>query len=273
MSIDNGGGTIEAHIQSGFNDLAERYEDKSAAMTLPIARKLVSLAAVRPRERVLDIATGTGNVALLAAAAMQGEGEVVGIDLSPGMLSVARRKAAAAGHGKVSFRAMRADRLDFPADSFDLVTCSLAIHFFPDPALCLREMSRVLKPGGRLALAFSGPPENNEVRQIVFGVLMPLVGNRLGGWQGPGDTLTLLKEMQFEELQMHTEEDEVGFSTPEEFWGWLNSLGGPAALLGLLSAEEKEAARSAMCQEVARRLEDGGFSVLKRQVVYAVARP
>jgi ubiquinone/menaquinone biosynthesis C-methylase UbiE len=115
---------------------------------------VVELAHPRPGERVVDVACGTGIVARIAAARVGPAGVVVGVDLNPGMLSVARsvmltdsRSAA-----PIQWQEASADKLPFPGESFDIVYCQLGLQFFADRPAALREMRRVLGPEGRLAL-------------------------------------------------------------------------------------------------------------------------
>jgi ubiquinone/menaquinone biosynthesis C-methylase UbiE len=115
---------------------------------------VVELAHPRPGERVVDVACGTGIVARIAAARVGPTGVVIGVDLNPGMLSVARsvmltdsRSAA-----PIQWQEASADKLPFPGESFNIVYCQLGLQFFADRPVALREMRRVLSPEGRLAL-------------------------------------------------------------------------------------------------------------------------
>jgi ubiquinone/menaquinone biosynthesis C-methylase UbiE len=115
---------------------------------------LVDLAQPRQSERVVDIACGTGVVARIAAARVGPTGAVVGVDLNPGMLSVARSVVSTDPQpaGPIQWQEASADTLPFPDASFDVVYCQLGLQFFADRAAALREMRRVLSTKGRLAL-------------------------------------------------------------------------------------------------------------------------
>jgi ubiquinone/menaquinone biosynthesis C-methylase UbiE len=117
----------------------------------PLAEELVELAGPRPGERVLDVACGTGIVARRAAERLGGHGRVVGLDINPAMLDVAR-SAAAAKELAIEWREGSALAMPFADGAFDVVFCQQALQFFPDRAAALREMHRVLATGGRLAL-------------------------------------------------------------------------------------------------------------------------
>jgi SAM-dependent methyltransferase len=115
---------------------------------------VVDLAQPRPGERVLDVACGTGVVARIAAARVGPTGSVLGVDLNPGMLSVARSIVSTdvRSDGPLHWQEASADKLPFPDGSFDVVYCQLGLQFFADRAAALREMRRVLDAEGRLAL-------------------------------------------------------------------------------------------------------------------------
>ena len=111
---------------------------------------LLRLVAPRSGERVLDVACGTGTVARLAAEQVGSTGRVVGLDVSAGMLTVARSIPSPAR--QIEWKEGDAQSLPFPDCSFDIVTCQLGLQFFPDRAKALREMKRVLVPSGRVAI-------------------------------------------------------------------------------------------------------------------------
>jgi len=115
---------------------------------------LVELAHPRAGDRVLDVACGTGIVARIAAAHAGPSGTVVGVDLNPGMLSVARSVALTDSQSAapLKWQEASADKLPFPSASFDVVYCQLGLQFFAGRPAAVREMRRVLGAGGRLAL-------------------------------------------------------------------------------------------------------------------------
>lgn len=124
------------------------------AVFAPWAPQVVALAEPRPGERVLDVACGTGVVARLASQRVGRIGKVVGLDLNPGMLAVAAASAAgqSSAAAPITWQEASAIKMPLPDAAFDIVYCQLGLQFFPDRPAALREMYRVLVPGGRLGL-------------------------------------------------------------------------------------------------------------------------
>jgi ubiquinone/menaquinone biosynthesis C-methylase UbiE len=135
-------------LEGGAAEFYERY--LVPTVTSVWAADLVYRAGLRPGEAVLDIACGTGAVTRLLPARV-GTGRVVGLDLNPSMLSVARSLHSAAK--SIEWKEGSALSLTFDDSSFDVVLCQLGLQFFPDRSLALREMRRVLAPSGRVALS------------------------------------------------------------------------------------------------------------------------
>ncbi len=136
---------------------AETYEHYMVpALFAPAAEHLLAVARLRPGERVLDVGTGTGIVARLAAPNVGSLGTVTGLDASPDMLSVARASALADGLS-IDWHEGQAEALPYPDQRFDLVLSQFALMFFADRRAALTEMRRVLAPGGRATLSvFAG---------------------------------------------------------------------------------------------------------------------
>lgn len=131
---------------------AEAYEARFVpALFRQWVEPVLQAAAVRPGDRLLDVACGTGVVARAAAERVAPDGSITGVHLNPAMLAVARRIAP-----EIDWRQGEVVALPFNENVFDVVTCQSAIFFFADPTGALGEMGRVTRPGGRVAVqAFS----------------------------------------------------------------------------------------------------------------------
>ena len=138
-------------LEGSAADAYERY--LVPAFFARFADRLIELATPLSCDRVLDVACGTGIVARRLATRVS---RAVGLDLNAGMVEVAR-----AADPSIEWLAADAGRLPLPDESFDLVLCQQGLQFFPDRAAALREMRRVLTPGGRLAISAWRAAEHN----------------------------------------------------------------------------------------------------------------
>lgn len=121
------------------------------AMFMPWAKVLLRCAALKPGERVLDVACGTGVVAREAAPLVGADGRIAALDVNPAMLAVARAQPVPAG-AAIDWREGSATALPFPDGGFDVALCQHGLQFFSDRAAAVREMRRVLAPGGRASV-------------------------------------------------------------------------------------------------------------------------
>jgi demethylmenaquinone methyltransferase / 2-methoxy-6-polyprenyl-1,4-benzoquinol methylase len=167
------------YVKELFSTLAPRYDVMTDVWTVGLhrvwKRQAIELCALRPGERVLDVATGTGDLALVEEAAVGPEGEVVAVDSCAAMLEVARGRQ----HGAVDFQEGDATDLQFPNAWFDVVTIGFGLRNVADRGQALREFHRVLRPGGRLMVLDFSTPNAKPLKLIhdllYFGV-MPAVG-------------------------------------------------------------------------------------------------
>lgn len=125
---------------ASYNQVAQSFDRLVTQLSAPVAARLVALAGLAPNNHVLDVGSGTGIVALRAAGTMGPSGRVVGIDLSDGMLEVARQNAREQGLADcVEFRKMDAESLDCQNGSFDAVVSLFALRHFPHPEMALKK--------------------------------------------------------------------------------------------------------------------------------------
>jgi SAM-dependent methyltransferase len=156
------------------------------------APRVATASALRSGQRVLDVACGTGVLAREAAARVGPSGYVAGLDATPGMLVVAKRLTPG-----IDWRHGLADALPFPDASFDAVVSQFGLMFFPDRERALREMMRVLRPGGRLAIAVWDSLDRTPAYADLVALIDRIAGERAGdALRAPfvlGDTSTLSK--------------------------------------------------------------------------------
>jgi ubiquinone/menaquinone biosynthesis C-methylase UbiE len=148
---------LQRRIQRyGWDLAASDYEPLWENQLACAQAKLLSCAAPAVGQSVLDVACGTGLVTLAAARAVGPAGHVIGVDISEQMIQTARARAANQGLFNVELMRMDAESLALPDGSFDVALCALGLMYVPDPLHALRELRRVLRPGGRLGLAVWG---------------------------------------------------------------------------------------------------------------------
>jgi len=144
-------------VQKKFGEAAADYAASAVHATGPSLARLLELVETKPTWRMLDIATGAGHTALAFAPKLA---KVTASDITPEMLQQARKLAKERGLSNVVTAQAPADDLPFPDTSFNLVTCRLAAHHFPDPGKFVDEAARVLIPGGSFALVDNVSPDN-----------------------------------------------------------------------------------------------------------------
>jgi ubiquinone/menaquinone biosynthesis C-methylase UbiE len=158
---------------------AELYERYPARYILgPWAPLIVDAARVAAGERVLDVACGTGVVARVAAKHVGHTGRIVGVDLNPGMIAVARSIPATNG-APIEWLVRSALDLRLDNARFDVVLCQQGLQFFPDKAVALQEMRRVLDHSGRLALSVWNSNSVGVYTGAVSGALARFVGHEV----------------------------------------------------------------------------------------------
>lgn len=145
-----------SRVISVFNLVAAGYDDPALRFFPFCADRLVGRINPAPGSKLLDVATGTGVVALAAAQAVGQQGRVMAIDLAESMLDRLQEKVAKFGVWNIDLQVMDASSLDFRRDYFDYVVCSFGIFLLPDMAAGIREWVRVLKPGGRVLFTAFG---------------------------------------------------------------------------------------------------------------------
>jgi len=188
MEQDGKGEAKRALVRGIFGDIAPGYDAANCLMSLGRDRQWRRIVAARcalgPGDRALDLCCGTGELSLALAASAPGL-SVVGLDFSPEMLSLARRKAEAAGEsGRFEFVEGDATRLPFPEASFDAVTVGWGLRNVPDLDATVREMVRVARPGALVASIDMGHPAHPLIARAYWGIsrlFVPAVGRLVAG--------------------------------------------------------------------------------------------
>ena len=173
-----------------------------------LANRLLELAPLHKGQKILDVATGTGLVAISAAQIVGTEGKVVGVDISPGMLNQVRQKIAAASLQNLELIEADAEYLNFSNDSFDAILCSSAFVYLSDIPAALHNWHCWLSKGG--LVAFSCFSETSFMAPIIIkvcakvcGVSLPNINEPLGT---PETCHNLLQKAGFQDIEVRTEQ-------------------------------------------------------------------
>jgi SAM-dependent methyltransferase len=249
------------------------YPSLATDLIPELGARLVEACAVRPGERVLDVAAGSGNAAVVAAKA---GGRVVASDLTPELLESGREKATAAGV-ELGWRQADAEALPFDDGEFDVVMSSVGVMFAPHHQLAADEMLRVCRSGGRIGLV-SWTPEG-FIGQM-FKVMRPYMAPPPAGVQPPplwgdeghvtgllGDRVT---DLGFSRRTVTVDQ----FGRPEHFRDYFKARYGPtiAAYAGLADEPERAAALDQELAELATRFDRGeGTTVMDWEYLLVTA--
>lgn len=162
------------------SEAAEHWQQDIERRRLDFAeatQRMLEAAGLVPGNHVLDIAAGTGDQSILAARRVEPGGSVLATDISAEMLTITAHVAKLEGLTAITTRVMDAQQLDLPDNAFDAVICRLALMLIPNLKSALREIRRVLKPGGKLAALVWSAPENNPL----FSLPLAIVSNYARG--------------------------------------------------------------------------------------------
>ncbi len=177
----------------------------------PWARLLLDEVAPREGQVLIDVATGPGTVARLASLRLGSTGRVVATDIAPPMLNIARGKPALTGAAPIEYLESPAAPLNAASSAFDLVVCQQGLQFFPDRLSALKEMHRVLKAGGRAAIAVWTTVERNEYFAAIHAALRGTVPAELAdlmtapfSWHDGAELKSMAEQAGFHEVRLLT---------------------------------------------------------------------
>ncbi len=262
---------MSTETQSGWNSFArtnasDRWRKPSAMMGTPLTELIVREARVEPGMRVLDVACGTGEPAISIATLLNRTGEVVATDISPGPLKIAEGRAEQRGLKNIRFQVGDVHSLPFDDESFDRVTSRLGLMFFADLPKALREIRRVLKPGGRFTAVAWGPMQQPYFETTIGTVLnlfpdlqLPASGIAMFKFGETGTLSRALSGAGFADT--HDEIREVEWTWPgtaEDVWEYFQAVTIPfSPLFKAVPDSERERVNRQVIAAI-RRYEDGG---------------
>ena len=251
-----------------FDRLAAGYDGPALRFYPFCADRLVRYVQPAPGQKILDVATGTGAVAVAMAQAVGPEGRVHAIDLSEGMLAKAGANVRKMALANVDFQHMDAGRLDFRKDYFHATVCSFGLCYLPDMAAALRDWARVTRPGGRVVFSAFGA-----------GVFQPMLDRLIEQVLGEGGTLpawpdgvrlaqerirdaayceALLREAGLDEIEVDCLQLGYHLAKPEDWWEIVTNSD-LRSLVDSLPEARREAVRQAHLAALADLVTDKGL--------------
>lgn len=241
---------VKTLVKDTYKETASVYDN--VRFVRICASRLIDLAQLQPGESVLDIATGTGHLALAAAQRVKPGGKVAGLDLTAEMVEQAKKKAVAMGVDNAEWYQGDAEDPPFPDETFDAVICASGIFFLPHQLAALREWHRVLKPGGRVLFSAFGKDNNQHLAELaeqwqaryqltVFAPPHPL--------PEPAGCQRLLEEADFADVKVLPERHDYFFLDGVEFWTEFAATHARVAL-SRLTVERREQFRKDLVTDV-----------------------
>lgn len=216
-ATDSGNAASTAEVRAMFDTIARVYDPLNlviSAFQEPRWRKrAVALSGARPGDRILDVATGTGKVAADLHARVQPGGSVLGVDISPAMIRIARRQFG----DRAGLSYVVGDALTLPTEdgTFDAATIAFGMRNLPDYGKGFAELARSVRPGGRVVCLEIARPRSRVARilQFWFDKIVPIVGRVAGqggaygylvrsvrGYPGPDRIAEIMREVGFEDV-------------------------------------------------------------------------
>jgi SAM-dependent methyltransferase len=258
----------------------EQRADWLRKVTMPVSAWMVDAIRPQPGHEVLELSAGPGDTGFLAAELIRPGGTLTTSDVVPEMLTVAQRRAEAQGIRNVRFRQIDAEVIDQPAGSVDSVLCRWGYMLMPDGEAALRETRRILKQGGRLALAAWTSPNDNPWSAIPFselvsrGLVEPPDPEQPGqfAWATEGVVVEQLEAAGFVEHEVAAVAFTIPYASVDDWWDATSAMSlrfGDAA--AAMDAATRETVKAALAERAAEWTSPDGSLALPARTWVAAA--
>ena len=266
--------TETADVQDEWSRVAPGYDEHVTPSNIPIAERALQMVELRPGERVLDVAAGSGAMSIPAARL---GGKVVAVDISDRMVDRLERRAKDEGLSNLESHVMDGQALEFEADTFDVAASQFGVMLFPDLPRGLAEMVRVTKPGGRVLIVAMGPPTAVEFLEFFQSAIEAVVPDFHGLPTDPpplpfqlADPARLRDELTtagLSEIRVETATHRLTFASGRQMWAWVtasNPIG--AKMVADLTEAQSLTAKQTLDEMLAERAGGSGPAVLENAV-------
>jgi ubiquinone/menaquinone biosynthesis C-methylase UbiE len=255
-----------------YNAAADHFDDGPLAFWDRYGRKTVERLGLKPGSSILDVGCGSGASAIPAAELVGPGGRVIGVDLAEQLLAIARAKAGARQLANLEFHEADMEQLGYPAESFDAVVCVFAIFFVPDMVKQVRELWRMVRPRGKLAITTWGPRMFEPGSAIWWAAVKkfrPDLHTAFNPWERivtVSAVRALLRESGIEQADIAAEEGRQPLQSPDDWW---------IVVLGSgyrWTVEQMDEATAARVKaETLQTVRDSQVQSIETNVIYAVA--
>ncbi|MGF1569762.1 MAG: class I SAM-dependent methyltransferase [Nodosilinea sp.] len=260
-----------AKIATVFNAASDHFDAPALSFWHRFGQSTVDRLSLRPGDRVLDVCCGTGASAIPAATAVGSSGQVLGIDVAESLLQLARHKARQQELKNVEFRWGDFENLGLADESFDAIVCVFGIFFVPDMLAATRELWRMVRPGGKLAITSWGKQVFEPANQVFWqavGAERPDLVKKFTPWEKidhPAALKALLEAGGVTQVKVFVEAGTHALASPEDWW--TIALGG--GFRGTIDQLDP-AARERVRQENLNFLQANDVHALNVEVLYAI---
>jgi len=262
----------KAKTTATYNAAADFFDNPANTFWERFGRRTIERLHLRRGQTVLDVCCGSGASAIRAAEVVGPEGAVLGVDLAENLLQLARSKARARGFPNAEFRVGDMLALGVPEASFDAVVCVFGIFFVAEMAAAVRELWRVVRPGGKLAITTWGPRFFEPVTTVYWNAIREVRPDLYKGFN-PWDRIcdppalrAILEEGGVEEAEIVAESGSHPLVSPEDWW--IAVLGsGFRGTIEQLDGAAREHVRATCLAYVTR----SDIRAVEANVVYAIA--
>jgi ubiquinone/menaquinone biosynthesis C-methylase UbiE len=255
-----------AAVAPAWSEHADYVDARAAAVTAAMLERSLP----QPGERVLELACGPGGAGLAAAKRVAPGGEVVLSDVAAEMTAIAAQRAAAAGLDNVSTCELDIERIEQPDDSYDVVLCREGLMFATDHACAAREIRRVMRSGGRAAIAVWGPRERNPWLALVFSAVSEQIGAPVPppgvptpfSLGDPGKLEAVLVGAGLSDVRISELPTPLRAGSFDEWWARTSALAGPLAkILATLPEAAKHALQVRLRETIAQYTTPAGVEI------------